>query len=186
MNSEAWDQVCAFVRARSPDDLHRAVVLNRLTPWDYAAPEGTPADWREDRRQLRRLQKALNGLSPGARACLTSAFGYELKSTTPTASLKAMINAADNATTLAGRHIKRGRPRCEVKRRLADEIASIYFELTGKKPPTTQVVGNDPADCPYHQLARDVFAAWGLLDGWGHNARQAAYRLAEKSCRKVA
>lgn len=179
----AWDRVCALVAQLVSNEQQRVSTICRcLIPWDWTPPEGTPADWKESRAQLARLQEAVEQLGPGALACLASAFASELKcrqELVPSDWPRVIVRAVTSAHVLAGRYVKRGRPRNEAKRRLADEIARVYLDLTGETPSTEAPWPDDPGDYRYYRLVSDVFRAWGL-DGWAYAARQAALRMVSR------
>ena len=181
----AWNRVRAFVEEYVPAGEQREQILDRLMPFNPYFASLAPSEWHEVRAQLEQLQHALKGLGKPARSILVSALWRELKSTDidmkvpPKDMLRIITTVGGTAVTVANRNVKRGRPPAKGKRNLADQIAAVYLELTGKAPPTTQVIANDPGNSPYHRLAHDVFMAAGLLDGWTYNARQAALRLSQ-------
>lgn len=178
----AWDRVCALVAQLASDDQQRVSTISCLIPWEWTPPEGTSADWKESRAQLARLQEAVEQLGPGALACLASAFASELKclqEPAPSDWPRVINCAVTSAHVLGGRYVKRGRPRNEAKRRLADEIARVYLNLTAETPSTEAPWPDDPGDDRYHRLVSDVFRAWGL-EGWAYAARQAALRMVSR------
>lgn len=74
---------------------------------------------------------------------------------------------------LAGRELKRGRPRNEAAHAVALELARLYAKVTGKSP--TYSSGKDGLSGEYTPVLRDVFDALGWKDldlrGPAENAR---------------